>query len=96
TAESLARAFDARLLLDWGGGLVWAAGPPTESAHQAVMRAAAAASGTFMLVRAPEPLRAAVPVIPQEPAPLAAIARRVKAVMDPAGILNPGRLRAGG
>jgi FAD/FMN-containing dehydrogenase len=28
-----------------------------------------------------------------KPAPLAAIAARVKAVMDPEGILNPGRIR---
>jgi len=33
-------------------------------------------------------------VIPPEPRPLAAIARRVKAAFDPYRILNPGRLRA--
>jgi glycolate oxidase FAD binding subunit len=79
--------------LDWGGGLVWLAGPATETAHAAVM--AAAAPGTFTLLRAPDSLRAAVPVIPDEPAPLAALSRRVKAAFDPKGILNPGRMRAG-
>ncbi len=93
--QALAAAFGAKLLLDWGGGLVWAAGPATEAAHAAVMAAAAAAGGSFALFRGPEPLRAAVPVLPEEPEALAAIARRVKAVMDPAGILNPGRMRAG-
>lgn len=95
-AAALTAAFGARLLLDWGGGLVWAAGPATEAAHAAVLRAAASAGGTFTLFRAPDSLRGAVPVIPEEPAPLAAIAARVKAAMDPAGVLNPGRMRAGG
>ncbi|MCO6418525.1 FAD-binding protein [Siccirubricoccus sp. KC 17139] len=84
-----------KALLDWGGGLVWLAGPATEARHAAVMAAAAAAGGSFTLFRAPEALRAAVAVLPAEPPALAAIGARVKAVMDPAGILNPGRMRAG-
>ena len=94
-AQAVATAFGGRALLDWGGGLVWIAGPATEEAHQAVMAAALAADGAFTLFRAPEPLRAAVAVLPDEPAALAAIGRRVKAVMDPRGVLNPGRMRAG-
>jgi len=85
-----------KALLDWGGGLVWLAGPATEAAHAGVMAAARAAGGSFTLFRAPEPLRAAVAVLPEEPAPLAAIGRRVKAVLDPKGVLNPGRMRAAG
>ena len=92
---ALDAAFGARTLLDWGGGLVWVAGPATEAAHAAVVAAAAAARGTFTLFRAPEPLRAAVAVLPPEPPALAAIAARVKAALDPAGVLNPGRMRAG-
>ncbi|MGG5822781.1 glycolate oxidase subunit GlcE [Falsiroseomonas sp. HW251] len=90
-----ARGLGGRALLDWGGGLVWIAGPATEVAHQAVVAAAAAARGTFTLFRAPEPLRAAVAVLPEEAPPLAAIGRQVKAALDPAGVLNPGRMRAG-
>jgi glycolate oxidase FAD binding subunit len=80
-------------MLDWGGGLIWVAGPASEAAHATVM--AAAQPGSFTLFRAPDGLRSAVPVVPAEPPALAAIAARVKALMDPQGILNPGRLRLG-
>jgi glycolate oxidase FAD binding subunit len=89
------QAVGGRCFLDWGGGLVWIAGPATEAVHGAVVAAAAATRGTFLLFRAPEPLRAAVAVLPPEPAALAAISARVKAAIDPAGVLNPGRMRAG-
>jgi glycolate oxidase FAD binding subunit len=81
--------------LDWGGGLVWLAGPPTTATHHTVASAARVACGTWTLLRAPEALRAAVAVVPAEPEALARIAQRVKAAMDPMGILNPGRIHAG-
>jgi glycolate oxidase FAD binding subunit len=88
----LTQAFGAKLLLDWGGGLIWVAGPATELAHGAVIHAAG--KGSFTLFRAPDALRAVVPVLPAEPPALAALAARVKAVLDPQGLLNPGRMRA--
>ena len=94
-ADAVARAFGARWFLDWGGGLVWIAGPATAEAHDAVMTAAKAGGGTWMLLRAPEGLRASVPVIPEEPPALARITAAVKAAFDPKGILNPGRMYAG-
>ncbi|MFB9970554.1 hypothetical protein ACFFMP_11265 [Pseudoroseomonas cervicalis] len=69
------------------------AGPATVAAHGAVMAAAAPSGGSFTLFRAPDSLRATVPVLPEEPAALAAIGARVKAALDPAGLFNPGRLR---
>ena len=86
-------ATQLRGFLDWGGGLVWLAGDP--AAHDAVVQAVTASGGTWTLMRGPDSMRTAVHVIPPEPPALAAIGRRVKTVMDPAGILNPGRLTAG-
>jgi glycolate oxidase FAD binding subunit len=80
----------AKLLLDWGGGLIWVAGEASEAMHNAVV--AAVGPGSFTLFRAPDALRNAVVVMPAEPAPLAAISARVKALLDPGGILNPGRM----
>ena len=81
--------------LDWGGGLVWLTGPATEAAHLAIEAAATHAGGQWTLMRAPDSLRSAVRVVPDEPAPLARITRRVKAAFDPKGIMNPGRITAG-
>jgi glycolate oxidase FAD binding subunit len=81
--------------LDWGGGLVWLAGPADTATHAAVEAAARTSGGTWTLLRAPDTLRGAVHVVPGETAALARITREVKAAMDPAGILNPGRLYAG-
>ena len=91
---AVSREIGARGFLDWGGGLVWIAGPATEAAHAAVRAAAIAANGTWTLLRASEPLRAAVDVIPPETEALARITRRVKSAFDPKGILNPGRMYA--
>lgn len=93
--QTLADGVGMRGYLDWGGGLAWFAGPPTAEAHRGVETAAKLAGGTWTLMRAPEPLRAAVDVVPPEPQVLARITRRVKAALDPHAILNPGRMYAG-
>ncbi len=87
--------FGASWFFDWGGGLVWIAGPANEAAHDAVRAAAIRTGGTWTLVRAPDALRTALAVIPPEPPALARISARVKTAFDPRSILNPGRIRAG-
>ena len=87
----------ARWFYDWGGGLIWLATDAADDAGAAVIRAAvkAAGSGHATLVRAPETLRAAVPVFEPLPEPLMRVTTGIKAAHDPAGIFNPGRMYAG-
>jgi len=89
-----AEAAGAAGYLDWGGGLVMLAGPATQAAHASITAAARRAGGVWILLRGPASLRAAVDVVPPEVPALAALTRRVKAAMDPRGILNPGRVFA--
>ena len=82
---------------DWAGGLIWLAVPSAADAGHETVRAAVAAAGGghATLIRAPDEVRAVVPVFqPQEEA-LAALSARVKASFDPRGILNPGRMAVG-
>ena len=88
-----ANAIGGRVILDWGGGLVWVAAEPSIANHAVISAAAAAEAGAAMLFRAPESLRLAVPVLPEEAAPLAKISARVKEALDPFGLFNPGHLR---
>ncbi|MFN9337450.1 MAG: glycolate oxidase subunit GlcE [Alphaproteobacteria bacterium] len=89
-----AAAIGGRAMLDWGGGLVWIAAEPSIANHAAISGAARAEGGTAILFRAPESLRLTVPVLPNEAAALAKIGARVKEALDPAGLFNPGQMRA--
>ena len=94
--QAIRRAFDCRVLYDWGGGLVWLAGGKGDDAGAAVVRGAVAAHGGYAtLVRAPADVRNNVDVFQPQPAPLMTLTRSLKAAFDPAGILNPGRMYAG-
>jgi glycolate oxidase FAD binding subunit len=83
----------ANAFYDWSGGLIWLALPAGVDADHAIVRAALGpAGGHATLMRAPEKVRADVPVFhPQSPA-LAALALRVKESFDPKGLFNPGRM----
>jgi glycolate oxidase FAD binding subunit len=89
-----ARAIGGRVMLDWGGGLVWIAAYPSSANHTLISEAAHTQGGAAMLFRAPETLRLAVPILPEEAAPLAKIGARVKEALDPIGLFNPGHMRA--
>jgi glycolate oxidase FAD binding subunit len=100
-AAAIGSALDAAWFLDWGGGLLWVAVPAAGDAGAAPIRAAirgadGRGTGHATLVKAPAEIRRAVAVFEPQPAPLAALARRVKQAFDPAHILNPGRMTAGG
>ena len=75
-------------LLEWGGALRWLAGPGPAAA---VREAAQRAGGHATLFRAREKMSGAFAPLP--PAAMR-LHRGLKAVFDPAGILNPGRMYA--
>jgi glycolate oxidase FAD binding subunit len=78
---------------DWSGGLIWLALPASADAdHEIVRGAVGPTGGHATLIRAPEAVRAAVPVFQPQPVPLAALASRVKESFDPKRLLNPGRM----
>ena len=94
--ETLHRAFECRVLYDWGGGLVWIAGGDGPDVGAEMIRSAVVAvGGHATLVRAPDDVRNAVAVFQPLPEPLMALSRKLKESFDPAGILNPGRIYAG-
>ena len=74
------------LVLDWGGGLIWALLPTGTDARARI----GAFAGHATLVRASTATRTALPVFQPEPAPVAAITRGLREQFDPRGILNPG------
>ena len=85
--ELLARA-DAPAVLDWGGGLVWLLLPEGTDLRAQM----AGLGGHATLIRASEATRAALPVFPPEPEPLARLSAGLRAKFDPRGVLNPGRM----
>jgi glycolate oxidase FAD binding subunit len=79
---------DAAWMLDWAGGLIWLAsrGDPLT-----IRRLAEAGGGHASLVRADAAMRATVPALHPQPAPVAALEARVRRAFDPAGVFETGR-----
>jgi glycolate oxidase FAD binding subunit len=91
--QRLARETGGDLIYDWGGGLIWAALPPSQDAHAATVRQRAAAiGGHATLIRASDAMRERIDVFQPLEAGVAALTARVKASFDPSDILNRGRL----
>jgi glycolate dehydrogenase FAD-binding subunit len=88
------RKLDIRYFFDWGGGLVWLAVAGAEDGGTGALRGALAA-GHATMVRAPDALRAAMPVFQPQPREVAGLTQRVKDGFDPKRILNRGRMYAG-
>ena len=96
-AEVLGGLLGAEFYYDWGGGLILAAVPAEGDAGAGELRAAVAVAGGghATLLRAPDALRASLPVFQPLDGVQEALTRRIKQSFDPKGILNPGRLGAG-
>jgi glycolate oxidase FAD binding subunit len=80
----------ARWLFDWAGGLVWL-GFDGDGDSALVRRAAEAAGGHAMLVRAPDAVRDAVPFQHPRSPGVMALEARVRRAFDPAGVFETGR-----
>lgn len=81
-----------RWYYDWAGGLVWLALEGEDAAAATIRETLGRHGGHATLVRASDAVRGAVPVFHPQPAPLAALSRRIKTAFDPKHILNRGRL----
>jgi glycolate oxidase FAD binding subunit len=90
--EAIRQGVEAEAFYDWAGGLVWLATDDAVAAEPVIRAAVSRLGGHATLIRASEATRRAVSVFHPEPAPLAALSRRVKAGFDPMGVLNPGRM----
>jgi len=94
--RQVADAMPSLYYYDWGGGLIWLAVPSQEQAwHEQIRAALAPHGGHATLIRAPEAMRAALPVFQPLDAAKAALTGRVKEGFDPRRILNPGRMYPG-
>jgi len=84
----LERLKPERYLLDWSGGLIYAA----YSIADGTRVRNAFTMGHATLLKAPSEVRAALPVFQPQPPAVAAAAARLRDAFDPRGILNPGRM----
>jgi glycolate oxidase FAD binding subunit len=94
--QALAKGSQGEVIYDWGGGLIWAALPPSADAQAAQLRKHVnAVGGHATLIRADETVRRAVDVFHPQAAGLAALGERVRHSFDPKNILNRGRMSRG-
>lgn len=85
-APDLVARMGCPVLLDWGGGLIWALTPEGTDLRARL----GVFQGHATLIRASGATRAALPVFQPETAPVAALSAGLRAKFDPRGILNPG------
>jgi glycolate oxidase FAD binding subunit len=91
--EAIGAKTNANMLLDWGGGLIWA----SLDAHLGaapIQSAIDQAGGHATLTRGNESLRGSVNVLRPDGPRIAALEDALRRKFDPNGILNPGRMAA--
>jgi glycolate oxidase FAD binding subunit len=94
--QVLARDTGGDVIYDWGGGLIWAALPPSTDASAGMLRSRVnAAGGHATLLRASEEVRRNVDVFHPQEGGLARLSERVRHSFDPKNLLNRGRLTRG-
>lgn len=92
----IAAKLEVESYYDWGGGLIWIGAKPEGDTGAAVIRTTFAdVGGHATLMRAPDAVRASVPVFQPLADGLTRLSARVKESFDPLGIFNPGRLYPG-
>ncbi len=92
--RDLARDSGGEVIYDWGGGLIWAALPPTGDGMATLVRQRVdAAGGHATLLRAADAVRSEVDVFHPQASGLAALNERVRTSFDPKAILNRGRMK---
>lgn len=92
--EAIKKYGDFKVMMDWGGGLLWIGGMMDTAAdlaraHHGVQDSTRQIGGHCTLLKAADAPRD-LSVFQPEPAPIAAITRALRAKFDPKGILNPG------
>lgn len=85
-APELVARMGCPVILDWGGGLIWALAPEGTDLRARL----GSFTGHATLFRATEATRATIPVFQPEATALAALSAGLRAKFDPRGILNPG------
>jgi glycolate oxidase FAD binding subunit len=91
--SDIRRYMNVEVMYDWSGGLIWLEVPPSSDAGATdIRRVLAVHGGHATLLRADPAVRAAVEVFHPLSPPVQRLTERLKAVFDPAGILNPGRM----
>jgi glycolate oxidase FAD binding subunit len=94
--QAIAQGSQGEVIYDWGGGLIWAALPPSDDAQAVQLRKLVNATGGHAtLIRAAEDIRRSVDVFHPQPAGVAALGERVRQSFDPRTILNRGRMSRG-
>ncbi|MCX7321229.1 MAG: 2-hydroxy-acid oxidase, partial [Hyphomicrobiales bacterium] len=91
--QEIAKRSQGEVVYDWGGGLIWAALPPSVDAQAPQLRKLVdAAGGHATLIRGSEDVRRAIDVFHPQAAGVAALGDRVRKGFDPKTILNRGRM----